>query len=168
MRLGKTELIEKIEKGWESFHAYLRTLKPEQLTIPTDTAGWTAKDHLAHLAVWEDGIFAMLNGRSRNEAMNVDATTWATRDFDKINAVIQHDYQGKSLEEVMTFFNDAHSRLFEKVKSMSEDELYQPYNTFTPESPNTDPVINWITGDTYEHYAEHQPWIKAIVDGQDQ
>src|SRR5262249_27962136 len=81
--MGKDELLEKIDKGWNDFNAYLMTLTPPEVTIPTDPAGWRALDHVIHLADWENGVLAMLNKQDRAAAMGVDKATWASQEFDK-------------------------------------------------------------------------------------
>src|SRR5664279_3915605 len=93
--MTKTQLLDAIDKGWNNLHAYLSTLTYEQVTIPTDAAGWTVKDHLAHLAIWEDGIWALLEKKPRAAYMGVPDDIWTNRvpnRIDRINAVIQQRY----------------------------------------------------------------------------
>jgi hypothetical protein len=163
--LSKTELLARIERGWDEFKTYIKTLTDSQLTTPTDAAGWTAKDHLTHIAVWEDGTFAIFQGLDRPEYMGVDKATWDSHDYDKINAVIQQRHKNKSLAETMTMLNETHRRVVDKLQSLSDEELQRPYNHYQPGSSADAPAINWVTGNTYEHYAEHIPWIDAIVKG---
>src|SRR5437868_10712543 len=80
--MSKAELLAKIDQGWNDFQAYLMTLTPIQVTVPTDAAGWTALDHIIHLADWENGVLALLNKQDRAAAMGVDKATWATQEFD--------------------------------------------------------------------------------------
>ena len=47
----KDELLEYLEQEWTDFHAYLQTLTETQLSVPTDAAGWTAKDHVIRQVV---------------------------------------------------------------------------------------------------------------------
>ena len=53
--------------------------------------GWSVKQHVAHLAAWEDSLTALLERRSRPAAMGVPDDVWATHeaeDSSAINAVI--------------------------------------------------------------------------------
>jgi uncharacterized protein (TIGR03083 family) len=163
--LTKAELLARIVAGWETFQAYVKTLTEQQLITPTDAAGWTAKDHIAHLVVWEDSINALLNKQSRPGQMGIDPDTWAGRDFDKINAIIQRRERDKPLAEVMQWFEAVHTRLMAKLQTLAEEDLHRPYNYYQPDSTVDRPAVGWIVGDTYAHYAEHQPWIDAIVKG---
>jgi hypothetical protein len=105
--LSKTELLARIEQGWDEFNAYIKTLTDTQLTSPTDAAGWTAKDHLTHIAVWEDGTYAIFQGLARPEYMGVDKDTWDSHDYDRINALIQQRHKDKSVPETMSMLNAA-------------------------------------------------------------
>jgi len=158
------ELLARIEAGWDEFNAFINTLTPDQLTQLIDAAGWTVKDHIIHLAMWEDGVWAMLDKQSRREYMNIDREIWKSGDFDRINAVIQQRYKDMPLEEVFSTFQKIHQRLIEKIQSLSDEDLMRPYRYFQPGSSQDQPVIGWIVGNTFEHYAEHTPWIAAIVE----
>jgi uncharacterized protein (TIGR03083 family) len=156
------DLLGRIENGWNDFQAFLGALSEDQLTKPTDAAGWTVKDHLIHLAVWEDGIYTLLDGQSQRAGMEVDEATWK-QGVDVINAVIQRRYHDLPLDVVVQTFRQKHQRLVSKVRSMTDDDLLRPYRHYDTASDREQPVVGWIAGDTYEHYAEHRPWIAAIV-----
>lgn len=162
--LPKSELLARIQQGWDDFQSFISTLSETQLTTPTDAAGWTAKDHIMHLAIWEDGVHALLNKQSRLDRMGVDADTWDSGDYDQVNAIIQQRHKDKPLAEVMQAFRDAHQRLVETVQSLSEEDLLRPYHYYQPGSPIDSPVIDRIIGNTYEHFTEHKPWIRAIAE----
>ncbi len=161
--LNKAQLLAEIEQGWNQLNAYLDTLIEQQVTQPTDAAGWTAKDHVAHLAVWEDGMNAFLRRQPRYEHMGVPEEVWKSGDFDKINAVIQQRNQDLSWAEVRQYLRNAHEELVRRIQELSDADLQRPYNYYQPASSATDPSINRLAGNTFQHYAEHQPWIERIV-----
>ncbi len=161
--MTKAELLEKIDKGWNDFQAYLITLTPTQVTVPTDAAGWRALDHIIHLADWENGMLALLNHQDRAAGIGVDKALWETQDFDKINDVLQKKSRDKTLQEAYPYVMGIHERFVDKIRSMSDAELHQPYKYFQPDSDREAPVIKWVQMNTYQHYAEHTPWIAAIV-----
>lgn len=163
--ISKAELLKHIHEGWDKLQAYLKTLTEAQLTGPTDAAGWTGKDHVIHLAVWEDGIVAIFEGESRVARLGIDATTWAARDYDNINAIIQQKHQNEPLADVMNTLNQVHERLLEKLADITDEDLQRPYKHYQPDSTADQPVIGWVMGNTFEHYDEHIPWIDAIVQG---
>ena len=159
----KAELLGLIQQGWDDFHAFLAHYSPDQLSTLKDAVGWTAKDHIIHLAVWEDSIFALLSGQSQREGLGLDEATWAS-DYDHQNAVLRERYLTLTLDEALALFERSHARLVAKIEALSDDDLRKPYRHYQPDSDQEQPVIGWIIADTYEHYAEHTPWIAAIVE----
>jgi uncharacterized protein (TIGR03083 family) len=161
--MTKTEFLSALDKGWKDLQAYLHTLTPEQMTQPTDAAGWTVKDHLMHLAVWEDGMHALLQGLSRRDNMGIEKAVWDSGDFDQINAIIQQRYKELPLDEVRRTFHDVHQRFVAKMNTLSDEDLQRPYNSYQPDSKRSDPVVQPLMGNTFEHYEEHIPWMDAIA-----
>jgi uncharacterized protein (TIGR03083 family) len=164
-RLTKAELRTHIDEAWSALQAFIGTLTPHDMTEPTDAAGWTVKDHLFHLAAWESSLIALLERRSRGDEMGVSPEAWASRDIDRMNEDIRQRHAAQSADEAVARLRDVHARFLAKLDdaALTDDDLYQPYNSYQPESPRTDPIIGWLKGDTYEHYAEHIPWMTAIV-----
>ena len=163
-KMPKAELLERIESGFREMNQYLDSLTETQLTQPTDAAGWTAKDHVIHMAIWEDSILALLSGEAQWERMKVEREIWKQGE-NPINAVIQQRYKDMSLADVRRTFQENHQRVLDKLQSLSDEDLHRPYNDYQPKTSRTQPIILWIQGNTYEHYAAHQPWIAAIVVG---
>lgn len=162
---SKAALLGDVAAGWERFQAYLATLTAEQMSVPADAAGWTAKDHVMHLAVWEDGVQAAMTHESRSGRMGISDELLASRDFEAINAVIQQAHQHLSADEVMEHFKTVHGRMVSTIESMSEADLLKPFRTFQPNSTSETPIVEYVIGDTYSHYDEHQKWIDVIVNG---
>ena len=161
--LTHAELLEKINHGWAEFQAYIKTLSEQQLITPTDAAGWTVKDHLTHIAAWEDSIYALLNGKTRSEYMGVDLETWKSGNFDLINEVLRKRYAHLTVAETITRLATVHARVIEQLQTLSDADLAKPFNHFQKDSKYDQPVVGWMTGNTFEHYAEHIPWMAAIV-----
>jgi hypothetical protein len=160
--LTKANLLRRIEIAWNDLQSFLGTLSAEQLTQPTDAAGWTAKDHIIHLAAWIDGVMSLLDGKSQREGMDIDPATWKRGD-DAINAVIQQRYRDIPLDEVLRIFRQKHEQLAAKINAMTEEELLLPYRHYDQASTEERPVIWWIIGNSVMHYPEHKPWIAALV-----
>jgi hypothetical protein len=161
-KMSKDELLQRIEQGFQAINSYLDSLSESQVTEPSDATGWTAKDHIIHMATWEDSILALLSGTAQWEHMNVPREIWKQGE-DPINAVIQQRYKDMPLDEVRRKFHENHQRVLDKLKSMSDEDLHKPYNYYQAISKQGRPMILWIQGNTYQHYEAHQPWIAAIV-----
>ncbi len=157
------ELLAKIDQGWNDFNAYLLTLTPPQVTIPTDPAGWTALDHVIHIADWENSLIPFLDKESRLPVLGIDAATWAEGNYDKINGIMQQRSKNKSLAEAREYVMGIHQQLVDKLQTLSDEDLYRPYNYYQPESKHTSPIISLLQDDTYNHYEEHKAYIAIIV-----
>jgi hypothetical protein len=164
--MNKAELLSKTQVSWDRLNAFIETLNEQQRTQLTDAAGWTVKDHLIHLAMWEDGVWALLNKQNRAAAMGVDAATWKRWDFDEINAVIQQQHKDESWATVEAKRYASHKRFVEQIEATSEADLGRPVKDFQANSTSNTPVIKVVVGDAFSHYDEHLPWIKAIAKGE--
>src|SRR5215213_5830363 len=147
--MNKAELLTKTQASWDALNTYVATLTEEQLTQLTDAAGWTVKDHLIHLAVWEDGIWALLNKRDRATEMGVDAETWKRWNFDEINAVIQRQHKNESSEVVEQRRQASHQRFVKQIEATTEADLARPVRDFQANSSGNTPMIEVITGDAF-------------------
>ena len=156
------DLLTLIDAGWQTFEQAVNRLSTEQLTQIHDQNGWSVKDHLAHVRAWEQSLLALLEGRDRNVAIGVDSA--ANLDIEAINALIQQQSQQQPLEEVLLTLRQSHAQVVAAVERLSDADLFKPYSAYQPTVPErSEPVIGWIIGNTYEHYAEHTEWIKALV-----
>ncbi len=158
----KANLLRFIAQKWQPLQAYIGTLNEQQLTELTDAAGWTVKDHLIHLHVWESGVRGLLEGQPQWQGMGLDAAAW-DKDTDEINAIIQQRHKDMSLAEVQQTLAQGHQRLLDTINSLEDTDFVRPYNTYDTQATQTKPVIDWLVGNTFMHYHEHQPWIEAIV-----
>jgi uncharacterized protein (TIGR03083 family) len=165
MPITKAELFSNLQNGWQQLQQFIHNLTPDQMTQPSDEAGWTIKDHLIHLAVWEDGMNAMLARQPRYTIMGVSKEVWEAEDIDATNAIIQQNYHAVSLPEALKHLEEVHERLLATLTSLSEADLLKPYGYYQADAADDQrPAIDRIIGNTYEHYAEHIPWMKAIAD----
>lgn len=160
------EFLGRLDQGWADLQAFIASLTPELLTHPTDAGGWTVKDHLIHLAMWEDGMNAVMAHENRRERMGVDEATWEQGDFDAINAVIQRAHHADPLESVLDTLNRVNTEFRGRVAAMNTADLLAPYSDYQADSDSSDPIVWRLVGNSFGHFEEHIPWMKAIV-GQD-
>lgn len=161
--LTREKLMQQIESSWNELQTYLSSLTEEQLTRPTDTAGWTVKDHLIHLAVWVNAGLEMLERKSKRIILDINPEIWEQGE-DPINAVLYERYQKIPLNEAIQALQQNHEKFLKKVNIMTEGDLQLPHSHYQPDSTEKRPIIDFIFWDTAEHYREHIPWIQAIVE----
>lgn len=161
----KVDLLERIRRTRAALEQTVGRLSPAQLVAPGAAAGWSVKDHLAHIAIWELGLAALLQRRLRYAAMDIDEATYL-RGEDAINEIIYERNKARSAPDVLADFRRAHQELLAAVGGLTEAGLLRTYSHYQPDEPGEDsgaPIVRWIAGNTYEHYDEHQEWIEALV-----
>lgn len=122
------------------------------------------KDHLIHIAAWEQSLLALLEGADRRAAMGVGPGVDET---DAINAAVWTMHRDRTAEEVLDYFRKTHALLMKLLGTMSDADLQLPYNHYQANDPrdpgDNRPAVDWVAGNTYEHYAEHIDWIDHLV-----
>jgi hypothetical protein len=156
--------VDKIDRGWNELMALIDSLGPQGLSAGVP-GGWSVKDHIAHVAGWELSLLALLNGEDRKRAMGVPE---AADDTDALNEAMWLLHRDETAEQVLKFSTDTHDTLMARIREMSDADLRRTYNHYQPNDPRDPgddrPVVDWIGGNTYGHYAEHIDWINQVME----
>lgn len=161
----KAELLERLQRARAALEQTIGRLSDAQLVTSGPYEGWSVKDHLAHLSTWEQGIAALLQGRPRYAAMHVDQETYLSG-ADGVNEIVYAQNKDRSLSDVRASFRQTQEELLAVLAGLTDAALSKSYSHYQPDEPCEDsgePILKWIAGNTYEHYAEHQSWIEALV-----
>ena len=163
-QIGKAELLERIHSSYAALVEILQPLSESQMVRPAPS-GWAIKDHLVHLAAWELGIAALLQHQPRFAAMQVEEAMEQGKSTDELNELIYQQNTSLSPAEAKQRFGAAHGQMLQALESLSDDDLYRPYADYLPvgSQGSREPVLNWIVGNTFEHFDEHQAYIREIV-----
>lgn len=156
----KLDLLARINSAMAELDGFLAPLSDERLSRPGPDGGWSIKDHIYHLGTWRRKQIAQMRGESPNEAAGVDQATWESDDIDAINAVIQAQGDGLSAAEALAHFHQAHNDILAAIADFPEEDFCKPGY---PEAPESDPMVNYIAGNTYAHDEEHLGYIRAIL-----
>ena len=161
----KSELIHKIDAASADIESFLADLTDVQMTDRYDDQGWNVRDHINHLAVWEESIAMLFHGKPRYESLGIDASQYSSRNFDEINAIIRERLKNLSRASAMDKFRHIHNLLMTSVQTLTDAELNQPAGVFFPQVPANDQrtVLKLIEDNTADHYLEHLPWMEAIA-----
>ncbi|MBA3944759.1 MAG: ClbS/DfsB family four-helix bundle protein [Herpetosiphonaceae bacterium] len=162
---SKTELLASIDQGWSHLEQTIHSLNDSQLTTLRDTQGWSVKDHLVHITAWEQSLLALLEGRNRDQAMGLDDTQNRSMESDEVNNIIYQHNRERSLADVQAALERSHAEVVAAISGLSDADLRKPYSHYQPDDlpSNSDPVVGWIIGNTYEHYDEHAAWIQTLA-----
>jgi uncharacterized protein (TIGR03083 family) len=153
-------LRQQIRESRAKLEAAVAALSPTQLAAPGPD-GWSPKDHLAHVAAWEESLIATLEGHDRRPALGLaPSVPW---DIDAINADIFRRYQDRPPAEVLASFRETHARTLAALDRLTDADLLRPWSHYQPSVPMPEvrPILDWIKGDTWEHYEEHATTIRG-------
>jgi hypothetical protein len=120
--------------------------------------GWSIKDHLAHLVVWEQILLhGHLQGRSRAEAAGIDESIARMAPEEGLNDYFQARDRDLPLAEVLARFRRSHQELLSALATYDEAKLLAPYGA------QGYPLMDAAAGDSYEHYQEHNAQIRQLA-----
>ena len=156
-------VIAPIEKSWSELDALVGQLGDEGLML-TGADGWAVKDHLAHIAAWEASLIGLFEGTDRAAAMGIAASD--DDGTDAINAAIWSLHRDKTPQQAVAYFRETHAALIRLLAKMSDADFELSYNHYQPNQPRDPsddrPALEWVAGNTWEHYAEHVDWINQL------
>ena len=156
-------VVAPIGKSWDELNQLVDSLGPTGLMMAGPN-GWAVKDHLIHIAAWEHSLIALLDGSDRRSAMGVGPEVSET---DAINAAVWSLHREKTSEQALAYFRQTHALLMKLLGGMSDADLKLSYNHFQPNDPRDPsddrPALDWVAGNTYDHYSEHIRWINQLV-----
>ncbi len=161
----KAELLEQLRQESAEMDRLLATLSDKQLTELHDKRGWTIQDHLDHLAVWQEGVAAMLEKKPRYEAMGVDIPTMLRTTEDEQNQILR-ERTHRTLPETRAALAESYQHLLRALKPLTIEDLYRSYSYYQPNEHGEEsgrPAIAVVVNNSSKHYEEHIPWIKAIA-----
>lgn len=147
-----------LEDERDAFRAYeaLLALTDEQLDRPVEAAGgWSGRDLMGHIVLWQEAALATARELAVGEQSPTMERIEAQFDAsgDEMNAEGMARFRAMSLDEVRAAFRSTAGEL-------------RGYLTVVPE-------VRWIKhasnqeyffGETMEHYEEHLPQLRAVLD----
>lgn len=163
--ISKPEFDQKFAAAWAELEACLASLSEKQMMEIRDEQGWNVRDHLTHLAAWEESMARLFQGQPRHQTLGVELDKFSGENIDKINAAIQERGMGMSMGEALEKLRSTHQLLMKSVAGLSETDLNQPAAVFFAQFPldDTRRVFELIKANASDHYLEHLPWIRKIV-----
>jgi hypothetical protein len=153
--------MQRIDAAWNELTLLVAKLGPGGLMTKA-ADGWAVKDHLAHIGAWEHSLLGLIEGQDRLVAMGLHEPV--EENTDAINDAVLKLHRGETAEEALKYFRDSHSQLVAALGKLTDADLEKPYSHYQPSDPDQQrPVIGWVAGNTYEHYAEHIDWINQLL-----
>ncbi len=150
------DLLERAQRERAELAALWAGLSDEQLTRrPGPQPDWSVKDVIAHITWWEG---AMVNWVSRALTGEMLARTETP---DEINARIHADNRDLPLAVVLEAFDKSFAPVEALLGRLDDDEI----NDAELVNIRDMPLLYFIVGNTFAHYADHVDDLRAYVEG---
>ena len=147
-------ILEELETAWRPIRDAARRLGEERLESRT-SAGWTAKELLAHVAFWDEAVLGVVVGMFRGEPLP-DGWTFGSGYLpgddgwppaDVHNAREASWAQTRTASEVLARLDRAHDEMVAVVSTVTDQEALE-HRDYFDRLPR--------------HYVEHLPELQAL------
>ena len=147
---AKTKLLDLLKRGHDEERAYVSSLGKEERSAVGAPDQWSAKDVVAHNAIWKQREAHGFSAARRGE------NPPKYDDFDLANAEIFEAYRTSSWAEVLELSDRAQAELVEQTQELSDEDLVDPQK-----SPWQDERPPWrrIAGSGYIHPLMHLAYL---------
>jgi hypothetical protein len=157
---SKAELMSQIEREWSALMEVVAQLSSEKMLTP-DEGGWSPKDNLVHLTEWMNILVDYyLDHHPAHEVIGVDPAVTENWDFELMNDIMFKRDRHQPLKQVLDELKGTYVKVRARLESMTFDDLMKPRNE---NDPGKDPIINWVIGNTSDHFAEHRETIEKTL-----
>ncbi|MPZ49377.1 MAG: ClbS/DfsB family four-helix bundle protein [Dehalococcoidia bacterium] len=146
-------LLDLVRQTRASLNVLIDNLTEAEMLIAL--GDWSVKDHLAHITAWERRLLATLLNQPPQDAFGIDAATYSVSSTDQLNDFIYERERFRHLPVVAASYTETHRDLLTALGALTDADLATP---FAVESGT---MLEHIAVNTYEHYIEHETWIRA-------
>jgi Protein of unknown function (DUF1706) len=152
--MTKSELLASIRRERATLDALVASLSEAEMIAPELDVGWSVKDAVAHISVWERRCAGWLEAVARGETPERPEV----QDVDGANARDYAAAKDTGPATVLAQSRESHAALLRSVEALAEadlaDERRFGWPTWKMASSNSD-----------EHYREHIDQIEAWLRG---
>ena len=153
--MSADDILARAREEREALAQLWRGLSDEQMTRrPGPQPDWSVKDVIAHITWWEQ---SMINWVSR--ALSGEMLT-RTETPDEINARIHADNRDLPLSDALTLFEASFPLVETLLERLDDEEI----NDAEVCNIRDMPLLYFIVGNTFAHYADHVEDMRAYVE----
>lgn len=167
---NKEDLLKAADENYRKMNQLINLLSVQEMETPFDfsqdekkkEAHWkrdkNVRDVLGHLYEWHQLMihFVDENTSGKNTAFLPEIYTWRT--ISSMNQMFWKKHQGTSFEEARELLARSHREVMDRVKSFSNDELFES-KTFTAVGGSV--LGSYFVSSTSSHYDWAMKKIKA-------
>ena len=163
--VNKTELLSRIKTSYSSLFGLVENLDSALLDKSLEGGGWSIKDILAHITSWEDVLIRFhIQAQPFDQVVGLETADYWETSEDETNEHFYRRHRDWSGERVLSYLQATHGRLIEALEALPEERLADPTVHSGDNAQAMSPLINYVIGNTYEHFEEHITMIQKILD----
>jgi len=154
-----------MRSGRARWEALLSQVGESRMTEPGVTSDWSVKDIVAYVTAYEQGLVSWLEAASRGKSLELPVLDHP--DVDHRNALIFAHNQRRPLEDVLADSRQVFQQLLRLAQALPELDLLDPQQTewfVQPRWGESRALWKCIADDSYDHYHQHTPGIRAWLD----
>lgn len=158
-------LLDKIATSYANWQALVDRVPRARMSEPGFAGDWSLKDVIAHITVYERWTADNLEASARGEKLT-GGVPWGpedgnTADMDARNAAFHRHFRDAPLDAVLAAATEHHQRLIAAIQPLSDADVTEAGKfAWTGGSSLWDA----IEGNSFEHYDDHQPGVRAWLD----
>lgn len=156
--MERAELLTRIREGRAELEEALRGFERQKLTDALLPNGWSIRDIIAHIGFWERRMVTLYDIL---RAGDVPRDVIDGESLDQLNARVYEENQLLPIGIVQMNEVEAYRALLTIVETAPESDLFDPARFAWTEG---DPFYRFIAVNTYEHYADHLPDLRAAAE----
>ncbi len=149
---------------WQVFSAATDALDDAQWETATDVAGWTVKDHVAHVTRWDESLIALVrDGIPRQQTLEVPDDAWHAGGYDAMNESIRQQTLDTSVAEIRQRRDDVWAELFALLETYDDATIQRPGAEFGLNYGHNQTFLETLVDDLGVHYDQHRQYIERIL-----
>lgn len=158
-RMNKAKLLDTLRTARAQWDALLSEVDEARMIQPGVEGELSVKDIVAHVTWYERETAGVFQARAL-----IGSELWALSQ-DERNAAVYMQNRGRSLQEVLEEAQEVFQQLLEAVQALAEEDIFDPHRF--PGMPAEWQPWQMIASNSYEHYPQHIPAIRAWLDRQE-
>jgi hypothetical protein len=157
--MDRAELLDRIASGKAKLDRALAAIPAERMETSGDGGAWSPKDQLSHLAAWHEIVLCRMRGQLEETIIDLPAG-YAETEIDDVNRFLFERDRGRGIAEARDALERTYREVVDTLEALPDEALHR---TFRPDLPER-LLVDTIAGNTYEHYEEHVPMVRAAGD----
>jgi len=151
----RQQLLDSIRAGRAEWDAALAQVDERRMFEPALYGRWSVQDLIAHIGWWEQRIVNVYHHVTEGTPLDPPLGNLSE---DDINDQVYRQYHDAPLKAIRDMELSAYADLLGLAESAPEEALFNPRHFAWTDGR---PFWGWLAGNSYEHYAEHLPALRA-------